>query len=199
MEHFKDVVKVDKKRFQRSILGLLLKEGNALTTFVVCNNITTLLEYSLETAKVLEDIHKRHFDVYYQLNPDFHSLDRTQDFSLLNLPQKHYEEKFKNYCNYFDTQRITSVLKIDKLLVNCSKNNELTIYHEYPTDINMILIIQNCNFWDLNSQLAFAKFSEHHSNILFICQIRSDFDYAINHFDKSAINRSSFVILEEEV
>jgi hypothetical protein len=59
----------------------------------------------------------------------------------------------------------------------------------------MILIIENFNFYDLNSQHYFPHLSEDHKNILMIGQIRDDFDFTKNHIDrdiKAGINGGMF-------
>jgi hypothetical protein len=47
----------------------------------------------------------------------------------------------------------------------------------------MILIVENLNFYDLNSQNILAGLSEVYKNILMIGQIRSDFEFGKNHID----------------
>ena len=64
----------------------------------------------------------------------------------------------------------------------------------------MILLIENFNFWDFNSQSFIAQLSEKNPNIIVIGQLRSDFDFASNHVDtevRKGKGGATFVTLKD--
>ena len=73
-----------------------------------------------------------------------------------------------------------------KRIYNVSKNNEFRIYTEYPKDIQILLFIENFNFYDKNSQCILHNLSKEYPNIKLLCQIRNNFDFAANHIDNEA-------------
>lgn len=155
---------------------LKIKLNDPSPQYVICNNVKTILEYSLEASQVLE-----HYNVYYQPNQYFYSelkIDQLHTFDF-------YKEKFTAYQNYFDKYNEKQILGQTIKLYNWSTNKEKLVFTDYPTDIKMILVVENFNFYDLNSQSILAGLSEDHKNILLIGQIRNDFAFAENHIDKS--------------
>jgi hypothetical protein len=187
MGHF-DLVKIDKKELEKMIL---FGTESSTTIFVACNNILSILEAALAVSAKI----KTH-DVFYQPNSDFYA-----DMEIGEIcTTEYYKQKFDDYCNYFDKHRSTLIVRINKTLFNYSKNSERFDLTDYPKDIKMILIIENFNFWDLNSQSYMAQLSEKNPNIIVIGQLRSDFDFAMNHIDigvRSGKGGGSFVRLEE--
>lgn len=183
-----DLLKIDKKKLERMILSSI---ESSTTIFVACNNINSIIE----TALVVSDKIKTH-DVFYQPNSDFYGYMEISEMETT----EYYKQRFDDYCNYFDKHRNTLITRINKKLYNCSKNQEKIVLTEYPNDVNMILIIENFNFWDLNSQSYIAQLSIRNPNIMVIGQLRSDFDFAIRHIDigvRSGKGGGSFVSLEE--
>ena len=171
MGHFNDLPKCDINMFERMIS---MRINNPGPIFVVCNDIRTILK----TSQVVSDNLKTH-DVYYQTNSFFFGDMKTTEF----ITTEYRKQAFEDYCNYFDRHRQTLITRMNKSLFNYSKNSGLITLAEYPEDIKMILIIENFNFWDLNSQSIMAQLTEKNPNIIVIGQLRSDFDFAINHID----------------
>ena len=64
----------------------------------------------------------------------------------------------------------------------------------------MIIIVENYNFWDLKSQFFMARLHEENPNIIVIGQLRTDFNFAINHIsDQLNKVRVDFLTLNEEI
>jgi hypothetical protein len=148
------------------------------TILVECNDVRLLIELALRASKQMSS-----YDVFYQPNSDFYMDLEIDDF----MTEEKYKEAFEDYCNYFDKHRVTQITERIKRLYNYSKNSEEIKLVDYPTDEKIILIIENFNFWDLNSQYYLIKLSEKNPNIILIGQLRSDFDFALDHIDVGVI------------
>lgn len=186
MEGFKDLRKVNKDDLAEMIVD---GTQSSTTILVECNNFRPLIEVALLATKKI----KTH-DVFYQPNSDFY-----MDLEIGEITtEEYYKQAFEDYRNYFDRHGETQITKIVKRLFNYSKNEELKLV-DYPVDKKMIIIVENFNFWDLNSQSYFAQLSEKNPNIIVIGQLRSDFDFVLGHIDigvRSGKGRASFVSLE---
>lgn len=167
----------------------IIRRAKSPTTILVqCNNARPIIEAALLASKKLPS-----HNVYYQINSDF-----LGDLTIATA--KDYEQQFKDYCNYFDNHRVALILRINKRLYNYSKNNEKIDFTDYPNHIKMLLIVENYNFLDLNSQVFIATLPEKKPNIIVLCQIRNDFDFATHHIDigvRSGKGGASFVELED--
>ena len=75
---------------------------------------------------------------------------------------------------------------------------EQSTWVDYPSDVKLILVIDNFNFLDLNSQRVLADLREEKPNILVIGQIRTNPVFAANHIDVALkTGLAEFVKLEE--
>ena len=75
---------------------------------------------------------------------------------------------------------------------------EQSTWVDYPSDVKLILVIDNFNFLDLNSQRVLADLREEKPNILVIGQIITNPAFAANHIDVSLkTGLAEFVKLEE--
>jgi hypothetical protein len=186
MENFIEVPKITSEEYIEIIQHLLARKSPKHPPyFIVCNDVRKLIAPAL----VITDENKTH-DVYYQSNPLFYADMEQGKYVIID-----YKQMFEDYCNFFDKHKENSINFSIKHLYNYSKNREKCFCVDYPQDIKMILIIENYNFWDLNSQLLVSKLPETNENIIVICQIRSDFEFAINHIDISAGSRGAWVSL----
>ena len=187
MGRFYDLFTINKDELSEMIVH---SRQLSTTILVECNNVRPLIEVALLAAEKM----KTH-DVYYQPNPRFYLDLEIGEI----LTEEYYKQAFEDYCNYFDKYRITQITRIIKTLFNYSKNYERLELIDYPADKKMILIVENFNFWDFNSQFYFAKLSEKNPNIIVIGQLRSDFDFVLEHIDigvRTGAGRASFVSLE---
>lgn len=144
----------------------------------------------MAASQVLE-----HYNVYYQPNLHFYSEMNIDQICTFDF----YKEKFKAYQNYFDKYHEKQIMGQIIKLYNWSTNKEKLVFSDYPTDIKMILVVENFNFYDLNSQSILSGLSEDHKNILLIGQIRNDFAFAENHIDisiKTGKNGGAFCRIE---
>jgi hypothetical protein len=162
----------DRAMLFRKMILTLLKDPRPI--YVNCNDVGTILKEALKAAG---DV-KSH-DVYYQPNTHFSSHLEISELTTFD----YYKEKFQAYRDYFDKFNEKQILGGIKKLYNYSKDQDKVVYAEYPTDVKMILVVENFNFYDLNSQYILAELSEDHKNILMIGQVRSDFEFAKNHID----------------
>ena len=161
------------------------------TILVQCNNVRFIINAALIASKQL----KTH-DVYYQPNHNFYADLEIDELSTAEF----YKESFKDYCNYFDKHRVPSIINLNKTFYNYSNNNEKTVFTDYPSDRKMIIIVENYNFWDLKSQFFMARLHEENPNIIVIGQLRTDFNFAINHIsDQLNKVRVDFLTLNEEI
>jgi hypothetical protein len=204
MENF-DLRKIDKKELEEMV-SLGAERKRSTTIFVVCNNIGSILEAALAVSAKsptypINPFWKKQakiktYNVFYQPNSDFFGKMEIDEI----CTAEYYEKAFDDYCNYFDKNRFALITRINKTFFNYSKNQEKIVMTDYPEDIKMILIIENFNFWDLNSQSYMAQLSNKNPNIIVIGQIRSDFNFAMNHIDvsvRSGKGGSSIVNLKE--
>lgn len=141
---------------------------------VTCNNISRILSITLDAANEI----KSH-EVYYQPNTDFYASMEIDEI----ITFEDYKQKFEDFCNYFDKHRQTLISRVKKRLFNYSKDCLEEVYIEYPSDKKIILVVENFNFWDFNSQHYFAQLSSTMENIVVVGQIRTDFNFAVNHID----------------
>jgi hypothetical protein len=187
MGRFNDLITVNKDELSEMIVD---GKQSSTTILVECNNVRPLIEAALLATEKI----KTH-DVYYQPNADFY-----MDLEIGEITtEEYYKQAFEDYCNYFDKNQVTQITRIIKRLFNYSKNVEELKLIDYPTDKKMILIVENFNFWDLNSQSYFAQLSEKKPNIIVVGQLRSDFDFVLGHIDigvRSGKGGSTFVSLE---
>ena len=185
-----DIRKIDKKELEKMILSVAEGKKRKRSIFVACNNVDSILGVALAVSAKIKT-----YNVFYQPNSDFYAHMEIGEI----LTAEYYKQAFDDYCNYFDKHRSTLITRINKTLYNYSKNYEKIVMTDYPEDIKMILIIENFNFWDLNSQSYMAQLSTR-ENIIVIGQLRSDFDFAMNHIDisiRSGKVPRVFVSLEE--
>ena len=187
MGRFNDLITINKDDLAEMIVD---GTQSSTTILVECNNVRPLIEVALLATKKI----KTH-DVFYQPNSDFY-----MDLEIGEITtEEYYKQAFEDYRNYFDRHRVTQITRMIKRLFNYSKNNEELKLVDYPVDKKMILIVENFNFWDLNSQSYFAQLSEKNPNIIVIGQLRSDFDFVLGHLDigvRSGKGGASFVSLE---
>jgi len=187
MEHYKDLPKITESKFLDRI-SISVKSHRPI--YIVCNDISKLIGLVLKQSEKLKI-----YDTYYQPNTDFYGKMETSGI----MTYESYKKQFEDYCNYFDKYRMNLISRINKKLYNYSKNRELLIYTDYPEDIKMFLIVENFNFWDLNSQSIIGQITEENNNIIVIGQLRSDFDFAVNHIDvglRTGKGGGSFMALE---
>ncbi len=187
MGRLNDLITINKHQFTEMILD---GAQSSTTILVECNNVRQIIEVALVASEKM----KTH-DVFYQPNSDFY-----MDLEIGEITtEEYYKQAFEDYRNYFDKHRVTLITRVIKRLFNYSKNNEELKLVDYPTDKKMILIVENFNFWDLNSQSYITQLSEKNPNIIVIGQLRSDFDFALGHIDigvKSGKGGASFVSLD---
>lgn len=185
MGRFNDLITINKDDLSNMIV---VCEQSSTTILVECNNVKPLIEVALLATKKMKT-----YDVFYQPNSDFY-----MDLEIGEITtEEYYKQKFEDYRNYFDKHRVTQVTRMVKRLYNYSKNKEELKLVDYPVDKKMILIVENFNFWDLNSQSYFAQLSEKNPNIIVIGQLRSDFDFVLGHIDIGVRSgRASFFSLE---
>ena len=176
----------------KSELEELIREGkeNPTTILVSYNDIRPILNVAFSASEKLKE-----FEVYYQPNLDFYADMEITGFTTA----EYYKQAFDDYCNYFDKHKISQITRVNKKLYNHSKNRYES-FHDYPEDKKMILLIENFNFWDFNSQSFIAQLSEKNPNIIVIGQLRSDFDFASNHVDtevRKGKGGATFVTLKD--
>jgi hypothetical protein len=187
MGHFNDLRSINKDDLSNMIVD---GKQHSKTILVECNNVRPLIQAALLASEKLQK-----YDVYYQPNSDFYLDLEIGDIST----EEYYRQVFDDYCNYFDKHRVPQITTIIKRLINYSNNEEKVICVDYPEDKKLILVVENFNFWDFNSQVYFATLSEKNPNIIVIGQLRSDFDFVKSHIDigvRSGKGRASFVALE---
>ena len=162
---------------------------NPRLLLVVCNDIRKIIQPALKVAAAQSD-----YEVYMQPNLDFYADSMTTGQPIA----VDYEKQFSDYCNYFDKHRITSIIRINKKVYNYSRDMEQSTWVDYPSDVKLILVIDNFNFLDLNSQRVLADLREEKPNILVIGQIITNPAFAANHIDVSLkTGLAEFVKLEE--
>jgi hypothetical protein len=146
------------------------------SNFLIKNND---IEYIIKQCLIAAE--ESTFEVYYQPNLDFYWKMEVDELSTYES----YKERFEDYCNYFDKHRVPHIKKINKKIYNYTKKqlDSPEIHIEYPSDKKMILVVENFNFWDKQSQYYFAKLVEKNKNIIIVGQIRTDFEFAIKHID----------------
>jgi hypothetical protein len=177
LEELKENIKEKKER--RFFDGSLMTN----TIFVSCNNVSNIIYTALAAVKEVKD-----YEIYLQRN--------VFPIELAGFPDEtDYKAFFNYFCTYFDKKHYNS-LHFNKKLINYSKGNQEEIWIDYPSEIEMILIIENFNFWDLNAQLGLSRLSQN-PNIMVIGQIRTDFDFASSHIDVEATTNASHFELEE--
>jgi hypothetical protein len=187
MEQFNDLSSITQNELIEKILR---RAQNPSTILVECNDVRPLIKAALLATENMKE-----YDVFYQPNSDFYA-----DLEIGEITTKeYYKQRFEDYRNYFDKHRVTLITRVVKRLFNCSKNNEEFNLVDYPTDKKMILIVENFNFWDLNSQSYIAQLSERKPNIIVVGQLRSDFEFVGGHLDigvRSGQGGASFVTLK---
>ncbi|MBN1186809.1 MAG: hypothetical protein JXB49_31315 [Bacteroidales bacterium] len=185
MKNFDDVSKVKEDQFIKS-LKYAAKSPTPL--FVICNNISSLIGL----VKGVSDEMKE-YETFLQPNPNFSG--DLKEF----VTYDYLKKQFEDYCNYFDKHRITQVIYVNKRLFNYSREMEELKLVDYPDNKRMLLIVENLNFWDKNSQYYIGQITEKNNNIITIGQIRSDFDFAATHIDSEiALGvRGKWMFLEE--
>jgi len=161
-------------------LSVSLSKDKRKNCFVYENEIITILSSMLELTK------NSKFEVYFQANPFFTGKLISNEVDNIKVNS---EQMFLDFDNFFNKNQFSLIRYLIKRLYNYSKNRELSLFVDYPKDIYMILVIENFNLYDKNSQLILSKLIESHSNIFPVLQLRDDFDFAIKNIDKSAINR----------
>jgi hypothetical protein len=164
----------------------LMSDGERFknTTFVYNNDISRIISNALAATKEVKG-----YMVYFQPN--------SFDFEITDFfPYEHQKQKFTDFCNYADKYKAISISDFKKTLFNYSKNSQKEVYTEYPSDLKMILIFGNFNFWDLKSQYILSNLSQN-PNIMVIGQIRTDFDFAANHLDEDVGTYASHIQFEE--
>lgn len=174
---------------REDLIGLtVIRSSSSTTTLVACNEISTILEITLEVASNLPG-----YEVFLQRNTQFcYNPEIDGDTPIMD-----YKQAFKDYCNYYDKYREALIVSINKKLINYSNNMEKVVLTDYPTDIKMILVLENFNCWDLNSQYILARLSQKNPNIMVFAQVRTDLDYVMNHLDSGlrSMENVSFVKL----
>lgn len=156
---------------------------------VGCNNVRPLIRMALSAIKKEKD-----YSVYLQRNVDF-----IGDMEITEImTYDYYKTQFEDYCNYFDKYKVGVIGRSNKQFYNYSKDHEIPFFKKrYPTDINMVVIVENFNFLDLESQAIIRRVHESYPNIIVIGQLRNDFDFATTHLDSRLHGRSQFCYLEE--
>jgi len=153
------------------------------TLFVSCNNIQKIISGAIQATNEIND-----YNVYLQRN--------VAPIELAGFPDEaDYKAFFNYFCTYFDKQHYNS-LHFNKKLINFSKGNQEENFIDYPSEIKMIVIIENFNFWDLNAQLGLSRLSQN-PNIMVIGQIRTDFDFASSHIDVEVATYANHIELQE--
>lgn len=193
MGHYKNLRSVDKDELAKKILLIAklyegqLKKESAKTIFVECNEVKPIIQ-----AAIIASNEMKTHDVFFQPNSFFPGDLEVYKFATEEL----WSQYFQAFCNFFDNYRETLIIRMNKHLFNYSKNMEETKVVDYPDDLKMILIIENFNFWDLNSQREMLRLSEKNSNIVVIGQLRTNFAFASKHIDVDVSSRASAVALE---
>jgi hypothetical protein len=176
-----------KEFFKKAVLERL---ANPQPLYVYNNNVNSILEY---TDEAVEEVNTH--DVCYQ--PNTHFFDKLEITEI--TPYDFYKKKFKAYRDFYDKFNERQLFGGIVPVYNYSKDQDKYLHPDYPTEIKMILVVANFNFYDLNSQYYFARLSEDHKNILVIGQIRDDFDFAKNHINaelRTGINGGVFCRIE---
>jgi hypothetical protein len=162
---------------------------------VECNQIGLLLGVVLEAV----DAYEIRAEVFYQPNLDFPGDLVSSDPKFVNVD---YEQLFKDYCNYYDKNRIGHIFTINKKLCNYSrKGKEELVLPDYPQYSNMILVVDNWNFYDFVSQVHIAELMKRTSGISVIMQLRTNPEWARDHISldiKDGAGRFSWVRLINE-
>ena len=141
---------------------------------LVCNNdFNKIIEALQKVTKANTD-----WTLYHQINPFLSGNTSEEEFINVNNCTNGIEA-FKNTVK----KDFLQVRQLNKQLINLSTNSSIGDYKEYPADIKMILFVENFNFWDVNSQVFITGQVEKSTNILPVCQIRSDFDFAKKNID----------------
>lgn len=156
---------------------------NAL--LVGCNNISKIISNTLAASEKFNE-----YKVYLQRNVI--PVDRSGG---IESDANDYKAFFNYFCTYFDSKNYNSIHDY-KILVNYSKSKlEAEVVIDYPANTKMILIIENFNFYSLNSQLGLVRLSQN-PNIMVIGQIRTDLDFAVKHIDVEASTICSYIELD---
>ena len=162
-----------------------LKSEMPISILVYCNDVTRIISTALAAAAESTD-----YEVFLQKN--VYPIEKAgfADYD-------DYKAYFDFFCHYYDSKNYNA-LKYYKRLANYSKGETFEqVYLDYPKGTKMILIVENFNFWSLNSQLGLVRLSEEDPNIIFIGQVRTDFDFAAKHVDIDAATYCSHIQLDE--
>ena len=169
MEPFNELREVD-----RTFLGKFIESRTIMNepepVSIQCNDINKLAETILELTKT------KTLEVYILKHPFFSGGLDTRNRNKL-------KEIFTDFCNFFEKHKLPLISIIQKNLVNYSGGKESIYISDFPKEKKYILIVENLNLWDKNSQYHFLQIADKHPNMILIMQIRSDYDFAENHFD----------------
>jgi hypothetical protein len=147
------------------------------TILVSSNNLSKLISASLAAAEL------KGYEVFL-LNKSIPI--EFKGFST----NKEFEEFFKNIDNANSKSFNTKTT-----VINYSKGCQEVKFPNFPIKIKMILVIENFNLWDSNSQFNMARLSQD-TNIMVVGQIRMDFGYSKIHVDPEASSYGSYIELE---
>lgn len=169
METKNNVPTLSSDRFINLVLGTL---NNPVPILVYCNDLKKI------TSALVKVTDSNDCELLHQQGP-IDPIEGLKD----TLLYEYYKDQY-----FINKDRNLLARGIDKLY-NISSGSELKVVMGYPnmsgflTDKKMILLLENFNFWDTNSQTYLAGLSERHKNIIPVCQIRPDFDFASNNID----------------